>query len=292
VKPSAMREIMVDVPNVKFTDIGGQDDIKQKLIEVIELPLQQPEVFRMMNIAPPKGILLYGAPGNSKTMMARALATESRRNFIAVKSSELFSKYVGESEKAVKALFHKARAASPCIVFFDELDALAASRGDAHSHATNGAAGGHRVGDRVLSQLLIELDGVEALHQVTVLAATNRPDMIDKALLRPGRFDRMLYVSPPNESSRAAILALHLSKVSHNDDVDIQCIARMTDGYSGAEMIGLCKAAALAAMDEDVNAAELCMRHFHSAIQNYTSRTSPESIEWYENYGRNMSVKT
>jgi len=169
---------------------------------------------------------------------------------------------------------------------------LAASRGDAQSHATNGAAagGGHRVGDRVLSQLLIELDGVEPLNQVTVLAATNRPDMIDKALLRPGRFDRMLYVSPPNESSRGAILRLHLSKLAHSDDVDIESIARLTDGYSGAEMIGLCKAAGLAAMDEDVNAPQLCMRHFQRALENYKPRTSPDSIRFYENYGRKAAI--
>ena len=190
VKPSALRELAINVPSVRWTDIGGQKNAKQKLLEAVEWPLKHAELFTNFGINPPKGILLYGPPGCSKTMMAKAVATESSMNFIAVKGPELLSQWVGDSEKAVRDLFRKARAAAPTIVFFDEIDALATKRG-------SGSDSSSKVVDRVLSQLLVELDGVDPLNQVVVLAATNLPDMLDTALLRPGRIDYLVYVKLP-----------------------------------------------------------------------------------------------
>jgi SpoVK/Ycf46/Vps4 family AAA+-type ATPase len=205
VRPSAMREVLIEVPKVYWRDIGGQHDVKKRLQEAVEWPLKHPEAFQRLGITPPKGILLYGPPGCSKTLMAKALATECSRNFIAVKGPELFNKYVGESEKAIREIFRKARAAAPSIVFFDEIDSIAVARG---------GADGDRVGDRVLNQLLTELDGIQPLKQVTVLAATNRPDILDPALLRPGRIDRVLYVSPPDFDSYASEHDYILSVIS------------------------------------------------------------------------------
>ncbi|KAG2196509.1 hypothetical protein INT47_012803 [Mucor saturninus] len=246
IRPSAMREIMLEVPKVYWSDVGGQDDIKQRLKESVEWPLQHPEAFLRLGIRPPKGILLYGPPGCSKTLMAKALATEAGSNFIAVKGPELFSKWVGESEKAVHEVFRKARAASPSIIFFDEIDALTVKRGASGD-------GGTSVADRVLSQLLNELDGVEALVNVTVVAATNRPDIIDDALLRPGRIDRILYVGPPNLESRREIFKIQLLKMACDSDVDIEEIAQRSEGCSGAEAVAICQEAALFAMEEDIH---------------------------------------
>ncbi|CEG71704.1 hypothetical protein RMATCC62417_07395 [Rhizopus microsporus] len=251
IRPSAMREIMLEVPKVYWTDIGGQADIKQRLKESIEWPLQHPEAFQRLGIRPPKGILLYGPPGCSKTLMAKALATEANSNFIAVKGPELLSKWVGESEKAVHEVFRKARAASPSIVFFDEIDALTVKRGASGD-------GGTSVADRVLSQLLNELDGIEPLVNVTVVAATNRPDIIDDALLRPGRIDRILYVGPPDYDSRKEIFRIQLSKMACASDVDIEEIAAKSEGCSGAEAVAICQEAALLAMEEDIYIDSVC----------------------------------
>ncbi|KAL2914817.1 AAA+-type ATPase [Polyrhizophydium stewartii] len=215
VQPSAMREISLDVPKVLWSDIGGQSDVKQKLKEAVEWPLKHPEAFLHFNISPPKGILLYGPPGCSKTLMAKALATEAGLNFLAVKGPELFSKWVGESEKAVQEIFRKARAASPSINFF--IDALAVRRGGDDSS----------VADRVLSQLLGELDGIEPLVNITVVAATNRPDILDSALLRPGRIDSILFVAPPDRDSRRQILSIQTARMACADDVDPAELADM-----------------------------------------------------------------
>ncbi|KAJ3091747.1 spermatogenesis associated protein 5 [Quaeritorhiza haematococci] len=249
VRPSAMREIMLEVPKVRWLDIGGQEEVKQRLKEAIEWPLKHPESFLRYGIHPPKGILLYGPPGCSKTLMAKALATEGGLNFIAVKGPELFSKYVGESEKALREVFRKARAAAPSIVFFDEIDAIAVRRG-------GGSDGSVSVGDRVLSQILSELDGIEALVNVTIVAATNRPDILDSALLRPGRIDRILYVGPPDFESRKSILKIRTSRMTCSEDVDISEIAEKTEGFSGAEVVSVCQEAALRAMEEDLQAKE------------------------------------
>ncbi|RUP51716.1 P-loop containing nucleoside triphosphate hydrolase protein [Jimgerdemannia flammicorona] len=302
VRPSAMREvsetgcnvpccalfskkIILDVPKVYWTDVGGQQVIKQKLKESVEWPLQHPESFARLGIRPPKGILLYGPPGCSKTLMAKALATEAGLNFIAVKGPELFSKWVGESEKAVREVFRKARAASPSIVFFDEIDALTVKRG-------GDGDGGASVADRVLSQLLNELDGIEPLVNVTVVAATNRPDIIDSALLRPGRIDRILYVSPPDLASRRDIFRIQLRKMACSQDVEVEELAEKTDGCSGAEVVSICQEAALFAMDEDLEATEVKRTHFLQALSSFTRRITPEMIKFYDDFKNRSGLRS
>ncbi|KFQ25924.1 Spermatogenesis-associated protein 5, partial [Merops nubicus] len=228
VRPSAMREVAVDVPKVSWSDIGGLEDVKLKLKQAVEWPLRHPDAFIRMGIQPPKGVLLYGPPGCSKTMIAKALAHESGLNFLAVKGPELMNKYVGESERAVREIFRKARAVSPSILFFDEIDALAVERGN--------SSGAGNVADRVLAQLLTEMDGIEQLKDVTILAATNRPDMIDKALLRPGRIDRMIYVPLPDAATREEIFKLHFRSMPVSDDVCLAELVQHTQKYSGAEV--------------------------------------------------------
>ncbi|KAF9087620.1 Spermatoproteinsis associated protein 5 [Mortierella sp. AD031] len=287
VKPSAMREIMIEVPKVFWSDIGGQQEIKQKLKESVEWPLQHPEAFIRMGIRPPKGILLYGPPGCSKTLMAKALATQAGLNFIAVKGPELFSKWVGESEKAVREVFRKARAASPSIVFFDEIDALTVKRG-------GGDDGGSSVADRVLSQLLNELDGIEPLVNVTVVAATNRPDIMDPALMRPGRIDRILYVSPPDLASRREILRLQIQskKMACDTDVNIEVLAEQTEGCSGAEVVALCQEAAMKAMEESLEIPCVSLRHFERALKGMTRRITPEMLQFYDDFRKRSGLKS
>src|SRR5881628_2839530 len=200
VEPSAMREVLVEVPDIKWDDIGGLEDVKEELREAIEWPLKYQELFTQMDAKPPKGLLLYGPPGTGKTLLARAVANESEANFISIKGPELLSKWVGESEKGVREVFRKARQAAPCIIFFDEIDAIAPTRG--------AGLGNSHVTERVISQLLTELDGLEILTNVIVIGATNRPDIVDAALLRPGRFDRILYVPPPDRDSRIQIIKI------------------------------------------------------------------------------------
>ncbi|KFP83818.1 Spermatogenesis-associated protein 5, partial [Acanthisitta chloris] len=228
VRPSAMREVAIDVPKVSWSDIGGLEDVKLKLKQAVEWPLKHPESFIRMGIQPPKGVLLYGPPGCSKTMIAKALAHESGLNFLAVKGPELMNKYVGESERAVREIFRKARAVSPSILFFDEIDALAVERGN--------SSGAGNVADRVLAQLLTEMDGIEQLKDVTILAATNRPDMIDKALLRPGRIDRIIYVPLPDAATRGEIFRLHFQSMPVSDEVCLAELIEHTEKYSGAEV--------------------------------------------------------
>ncbi|KAJ3026881.1 UNVERIFIED_CONTAM: spermatogenesis associated protein 5 [Siphonaria sp. JEL0065] len=274
VKPSSMREVLLEVPNVRWTDIGGQEEIKQRIQEAVEWPLKHPEAFERFKIRPPKGILMYGPPGCSKTLMAKALATEAGLNFLAVKGPELFSKWVGESEKAIRDIFKKARAASPSVIFFDEIDSIAVRRGN-----DNGS-----VSDRVLSQLLNEMDGIEPLINVTVIAATNRPDILDSALLRPGRMDRILYVSPPDFESRLQIFKIKSEKMACSPDVDCEEFARLTDGYSGAEVVSVCQEAAMYAMEEDVDIEFVSRRHFLQAIESVTPRITKEMIEFYDRF--------
>ncbi|XP_059470109.1 ATPase family gene 2 protein homolog A [Neocloeon triangulifer] len=278
VKPSAMREVLVEVPNVKWSDIGGQKDLKLKLQQAIEWPLKHPDAFLRLGIKPPRGVLMYGPPGCSKTMIAKALATESGLNFLSIKGPELFSKWVGESEKAIRTLFRRARQVAPSIVFFDEVDALCGKRGD------SGNETGSNVQERVLAQLLTELDGVEALGNVTVVAATNRPDRIDKALLRPGRLDRIIYVPLPDSETRNEIFTIHMRKTPVSEDVSVPDLVEKTEGYSGAEVSAVCHEAALAALQEDITATNVQPRHFEQALLSVTPRTPASLLEMYAQY--------
>src|SRR5215831_20559568 len=243
-EPSAMREVFVEVPDVKWSDIGGLESIKQELQEAVEWPLKYQEIFTHADATPPKGLLLYGPPGTGKTLIAKAAANESEANFISIKGPELLSKWVGESEKGVREIFRKARQAAPCIIFFDEIDSIAPSRGAdfGDSHVT----------ERVISQLLTELDGLEILTNVIVIAATNRPDIVDPALLRPGRFDRILYVPPPDRNSRIQIIKIHTKKKPLAEDVKVEALADHTDGYTGADIASLSSAAVMLALREHV----------------------------------------
>ena len=271
-EPSAMREVFVEVPDVSWEDIGGLSSIKQELQEAVEWPLKYQELFTHADATPPKGLLLYGPPGTGKTLMAKAAANESEANFISIKGPELLSKWVGESEKGVREVFRKARQAAPCIIFFDEIDAIAPTRG--------ANFGDSYVTERVISQLLTELDGLEILTNVIVVAATNRPDIIDVALLRPGRFDRLLYVPPPDRESRIEIIKIHTKKKPLAEDVKIEELADHTDGYTGADIASLSSAAVMLALREYVSkyqdpkeankhAQELRihLRHFEEAMK-------------------------
>lgn len=229
-----------------------------------------------MGIQPPKGVLLYGPPGCSKTMIAKALAHESGLNFLAVKGPELMNKYVGESERAVREIFRKARAVSPSILFFDEIDALAVERGN--------SSGAGNVADRVLAQLLTEMDGIEQLKDVTILAATNRPDMIDKALLRPGRIDRIIYVPLPDAATRQEIFKLHFQSMPVSDDVCLAELVEHTQKYSGAEITAVCREAALLALQEDIHAKSITGRHFRSALTVVSPRIPDSLIQFYADY--------
>ena len=271
-EPSAMREIFVEVPDIKWEDIGGLSSIKQELQEAVEWPLKYNQIFTYSDAIPPKGILLYGPPGTGKTLMAKAAANESEANFISIKGPELLSKWVGESEKGVREIFRKARQAAPCIIFFDEMDAITPARG--------GSYGDSHVTERVISQFLTELDGLEILTNVIVIAATNRPDIIDPALLRPGRFDRILYVPPPDRDSRLQIIKIHTKKKHLAEDVDINRLADDTEGYTGADIASLSSTAVMLALREHVSKykdpkeaekhkeeLKINMKHFETAIK-------------------------
>jgi transitional endoplasmic reticulum ATPase len=257
IQPSALREVVLEVPNVKWTDIGGLEAVKQELMEAVEWPLKYPEVFRRLGIRPPRGILLYGPPGTGKTLLAKAVATESQANFISVKGPEVLSKWVGESEKAVREIFRKARETAPCIIFFDELDSIAPRRG---FHTDAG------VTDRIVNQLLTEMDGIQSLKGVVILGATNRPDILDPALLRPGRFDRVLYVPPPDKAARLAIFKIHTREMPLDEDVDLDILASVTEGYTGADIEAVVREAAMLAARENINAQKVSMRHFEKAL--------------------------
>ena len=244
IEPSAMREVLVEVPNVKWTDIGGLAEVKEELQEAIEWPLKYPEIFAYMNTSPPKGVLLYGPPGTGKTMLAKAVANESEANFISIKGPEVLSKWVGESERAIREVFRKARQSAPTIIFFDELDSITPVRGT--------GLGGSQVTERVISQILTELDGLEELKDVVVIGATNRLDIVDPALLRPGRFDRLLNVPVPDLEARKDILKINLEKKHLTDDVKIDVLAEKTEGYSGADLAALANTTAMLVIKEHI----------------------------------------
>ena len=271
VRPSAMREVLVEVPSVKWNDIGGLHDIKQELIEAVEWPIKNPEAFKKLGVNPPKGILLYGAPGTGKTLLAKAVATESEANFILVNGPELLSKWVGESEKAVREVFKKARQTSPTIIFFDEIDSLAPKRGLGSD--TN-------VTERVVNQLLTEIDGLEDLYDIVVIAATNRPDMVDPALLRPGRFDRMVLSPAPDQKARLEIFKVHCKNMPIR--TDLKKLATQSEGYVGADIEAICREAAIYALRENMQAKIVTTSHFKEALKKVRPSVTPEIRKAYE----------
>ncbi|MFZ8830483.1 MAG: CDC48 family AAA ATPase, partial [Candidatus Aenigmatarchaeota archaeon] len=274
VEPSAMREVLVEVPKVKWEDIGGLEEVKKLLREMVEWPLKYRESFERLGIEPPRGILLYGPPGCGKTLIAKAVATESGANFIAVKGPELLSKWFGESEKRVRDLFKKAKQVAPCIIFFDEIDALAPRRG----------IGMHEASERIVAQLLTEISGIEEVKNVVLIAATNRPELVDPALLRPGRLDKLIFIPPPDEKARLEILKVHTRKVPLAKDVNLEELAKRTEGYSGADLEALVKEAAMNALREDINAKEVKAKHFEEALKKIPPSLSKELIEYYKRF--------
>lgn len=262
VQPSALREIMIEIPRVHWEDVGGLAEVKRVLHEMAELPLKHPESFRRLGIRPPKGILLYGPPGTGKTMVAKAVANEAKANFLSAKGSSLLSKWYGESEKRISEFFQRARQVSPAIIFFDELDSLARSRG--------GHLGDAQVTERVVNQLLAEMDGLEELRQVVVLAATNRPDMVDPALLRPGRFDEMVYVPVPDKSGRLEIFKAQTRSMALERDVEVGKLVEITERFTGADITAVCMKAGLYALRENPEARRVTMEHFFRAIKDMT----------------------
>jgi len=280
VEPSAMREVLVEVPNVHWEDIGGLEGAKQALREAVEWPLKYPDAFKRMGIEPPRGILLYGPPGSGKTLLARAVATESEANFISIKGPEMLSKWVGESERAVRETFHKARMAAPAIIFFDEIDAVVPRRGS--------GIGDAHVTERVISQMLTELDGLEKLENVVVLAATNRPDLIDPALLRPGRFDRLLLVPAPDKRARLEIFKIHTRGMPLAKDVSLERLAEETEGCVGSDIQAICREAAMMVLREDIKAKEVRMKHFREAMEKIRPTVTPEIAKGYEVFGEKV----
>ncbi len=280
IQPSLMREIYVEVPEVRWSDVGGLEDVKQQLREAVEWPLKHPEIFDKMGIRPPKGILLFGPPGTGKTLLAKAAATESGANFIAVRGPEILSKWVGESEKAIRQIFRRARQVAPTIVFFDEIDSIAPARG--FRHDTSG------VTDRIVNQLLAEMDGIVPLTNVVVIAATNRPDILDPALLRPGRFDRLIYVPPPDKDARVQIFRIHTRNMPLAEDVDLEKLAELTEGYTGADIEAVCREAAMIALREEFKIRPVRMEHFLKAIKTIPPSLSREDIMKYERLAREL----
>ncbi|HID30499.1 MAG TPA: AAA family ATPase, partial [Desulfobacterales bacterium] len=275
-EPSAMREVLIEVPNVRWEDVGGLEMAKQALREAVEWPLKYPDSFKRIGIEPPHGVLLYGPPGTGKTLLARAVATESEANFISIKGPELLSKWVGESERGIRETFRKAKMAAPTIIFFDEIDALVPRRGSGF--------GDSHVTERVISQLLTELDGLEKLENVVVIGATNRPDLIDSALLRPGRFDRLVMVPAPDEKARLEILKIHTKRMPLGKDVDLKLLARETGGYAGSDIAALCREAAMLVLRKDIKAKEVRMSHFRGAMKEIKPSITLEITKTYATF--------
>jgi ATPases of the AAA+ class len=286
IEPSALREVFVEVPDVTWGDVGGLTETKERLRETIQWPLDYPDVFEEMDIQSAKGVLMYGPPGTGKTMLAKAVANESESNFISVKGPELLDKYVGESEKGVRDIFKKARENAPTVVFFDEIDSIATERG--------GTSGDSGVSERVVSQLLTELDGLESLEDVVIIATTNRPDLIDAALLRPGRLDRHVHVPVPSETAREAIFEVHTEEKPLADSVSLSRLASRTEGYVGADIEAVCREASMAASREFINNVSpeevkesvgnirVTMGHFEDALDEVGPSVTQETREQYE----------
>ncbi|MCH4814366.1 MAG: CDC48 family AAA ATPase [Saccharolobus sp.] len=302
--PGGLREIYIEVPEVKWTDIGGLEEIKEELKEVVEYPLKYSELYQNSGIEPPKGILLFGPPGTGKTMLAKAVATESGANFIAVRGPEILSKWVGESEKAVREIFRKARMYAPAVIFFDEIDSIAPIRGISYDSG---------VTERIVNQLLAEMDGIEKLENVVVIAATNRPDILDPALLRPGRFEKLIYVPPPDKRARIEILKVHTRNIVLGEDISLEDVAEKTEGYTGADLAALVREATMRAIRESmkiciektnenckptdteckdktmkecmkVNGVKVSLRHFEEAMRKVKPSVTQDMLQFYQNW--------
>ncbi len=279
VRPSAMREVLVETPNVDWDSVGGLDSVKGELKEAVEWPMKYPESFERMGIRPSRGILLYGPPGTGKTLLAKAVAKESEANFIQVKGPSLLSMWVGKSEEGMRKIFERARQVAPCIVFFDEIDSLAGKRGNET---------GSKVTERVLNQLLAEMDGLEDLNDILIIGATNRPDMLDPALLRPGRFDRILLVNAPEEEGRKMILDIHTKKMPLAKNVKMKEVAKKTIGYTGADLEALVREAAMLALREDMSSKEVKKKHFDEALKKIKPSVTKSTLDVYKKVEENF----
>jgi len=279
VRPSGMREVLVETPNISWESIGGLGDIKQDLKEAVEWPMKYPESFERMGIRPSRGILLYGPPGTGKTLLAKAVAKESDANFIQIKGPSLLSMWVGKSEEGLRKIFERARQVAPCIIFFDEIDSLAGKRG---------LDTGTKVTERVLNQLLAEMDGLEDLKDILVIGATNRPDMLDPALLRPGRFDKILLVNAPEEEGRLNILKIHTKDMPLSKDINLKEFAKKTVGYTGADLESLSREAAMLALRESIDSKQVTKKHFEEAFKKIKPSVSKPSIDVYKRIEENF----
>jgi transitional endoplasmic reticulum ATPase len=275
VQPSAMREVMVQVPNVGWADIGGLDEAQLRLREGVELPLKNPEAFHRLGIRPAKGFLLYGPPGTGKTLLAKAVAKEAEANFIAIKSSDLLSKWYGESEQQIARLFARARQVAPCVIFIDEIDSLVPARG-------SGSVGEPQVTARVVNTILAEMDGMEELQSVVLIGATNRPALVDPALLRPGRFDELVYVGTPSEEGRAHILGIHTARMPLADDVDLKAVARETERFTGADLEDVVRRAGLIAIRKrGADVVTVSAEDFAEALEDSRATVTAEMEQEY-----------
>ncbi len=283
VEPSAMREVLVELPKVSWDDVGGLDEVKSQIKESVEWPLSDAAGFDRLGVNPPAGVLLYGPPGTGKTLMAKAVANETDANFISVRGPQLLSKWVGESEKAIRQTFRKARQVSPAVVFFDELDSLAPGRGQ---------DAGNNVSERVVNQLLTELDGLEQMEGVMVIAATNRPDIIDPALIRSGRFDRLVMVGQPDEPGREEILRIHTADTPLSPDVSLREVAERTDGYVGSDLATVAREAAIEALRDDPDTETVEMSHFRSALEDVRPTVTDDLLEYYEQVEEDLAGGT
>ncbi|UCD01009.1 MAG: CDC48 family AAA ATPase [Promethearchaeota archaeon] len=281
IDPSAMREVMVEIPDIAWDDIGGLEDLKQELREAVEWPLKYPKLFEKAGIRPLNGILLFGPPGCGKTLLAKAIANESQSNFIAIKGPEIYSKWVGESERAVREIFRKARQAAPSIIYFDEIDAISSGRGNYEGTHTFAS---------IVNQILVEMDGIENRKGIVIIASTNRPDIVDPAFLRPGRFDRLIFVEAPDNESRLSILNVHTKDMPLAEDVSLKRIAQITEGYSGADLENVCREAGMQAIREEMEKLEkIENKHFEFALSKIKSTLPKSIIERYENMAKQIT---
>ena len=282
IEPSAMREVLIEIPTVSWDDIGGLEEVKRQLREMIEMPLEDPESFVRMGIRPPRGVLLFGAPGTGKTLIAKAVASESEANFISIKGPEVMSKWVGESEKAIRMIFKKAKQVAPAIIFLDEIDSLAPRRG---MYSDSGSA------ERIVNQLLTSMDGLEGMENVVIIGATNRPDILDPALLRPGRFDRILLVPAPDEQARLKILQVHTKRMPISG-VNIEQLAKRLEGFVGADIENLCREAAMVALRQNKKTRTVTQEHFEEALTAVKPSTDDSTVKYYEKMAKELATAT